>query len=54
MLVARIKMMRLGREPFREPFRQLRLEKFFRLPHHAFGDDFRPEQRVAFQRGGKG
>ena len=49
MPVARVKMMRLGREAFGEIFRQLGFEKPFHLLHHTFGHPFRREQRVAFQ-----
>ena len=38
MFVARIKIMRLGREPFGETGGQVGFEETFRFLHHAFGD----------------
>lgn len=49
MFVAWIQIMRLGRETFGKIIRQTRFEKPFHFLHHAFGDPFRREQRVAFQ-----
>ena len=51
--MARVEAVRLGREPVDEIRRQVGFEKAFRLLHHAFGDPFGREQRVAFELGGQ-
>ena len=53
MFEARVQVVRFGGEAGGEIFRQIRFEKSFGFRHHAFGNSFRNEQRVEFQRGGQ-
>ena len=49
MLVARIKMMRPGREPGGKIIRQVGIQKSVDFLHHVFGDPLGDEHRLAFQ-----